>query len=278
MLFINFGSSSIPEEPKATRVDIALTLPPQYGGDDLIAVAARAVNEARAECRRRGESLVLASIGAPDDPALAVAVTAALQGYKGQPGSVCVPCRRAESADQRYFDLQDPIWIEERNLAGIRVREGLRGMNSDGSPLPRPAKIHELAFLCFAPEDIPVVGADALRVDVPMVIPTRFNPTMALESDDTHGWAVASATRPHFFRDQILQTFEAREVIVGLPQHTGLAVTLAATVEHFFYGAPPLFAWVDENRRFDLGKVLDVTRARARGTQLHGEPTLGATQ
>lgn len=279
MLFINFGRPDIPAEPQANRVDIPLVLAEGYGGADLIDTACQAVTTAWSTCQQHHERLATACIGGPDNPALAVALAAVLGGFKGYPASLCFPRRREGIDDELYYDLDDPVWIDDRNSAGIRTREGVRGTNPDLSPLPLPPKSEATAFLSLVEPDIPAVGRSVMRVDMPMPIATRAASEMPVESDDAHGWAVLAATTPYYHRDDVLKTFEARKVIVGLPQHAGLAVTAAATFEHFYYNDTPLFAWIvgkDTDRRFDLAKLLDVTVAQQRGEELRDQAAAGA--
>ncbi|MBI4703214.1 MAG: hypothetical protein HY744_19025 [Deltaproteobacteria bacterium] len=279
MLFVNFGNRELRNEPSAYRVDVKLDLGADYDAERLIELGCGAVEELLRQARTHQVELGSVPIGGPEDPALAVTFAAVLQGFLGAPQSICFPRRRPGAPGERYYDLNEPVWPDERASEGVRLREHLRGTKPDLSRLPLPPKKHDLAFLCFAGAEVESHGRPALRVDVPIAIPPRSAP--GSPGDEPYGWGVFSVATPFDHRDEVLRTFTAREVIVGLPDHAGLALTIAATWEHFYYDEPPLFGWLmgpPGQRRYDLRNVIDVLDARRRGESLRqrlaAEPVL----
>ena len=81
------------------------------------------------------------------------------------------------------------------------MRENLRGTKPDLSPLPLPPTQYDLAFLCFAGAGVKSHGRQALRVDVPIVIPPRSVPGLRSRGRVSRGTSKvtttpASATSP----------------------------------------------------------------------------------
>ncbi len=60
--------------------------------------------------------------------------------------------------------------------------------------------------------------------------------------DEPYGWGAFTVATPFDHRDEVLKTFAAREVIVGLPEHAGLALAIAVTWEHVYYATRPVVA------------------------------------
>ena len=269
MLFVNFGNPELRNVPSAYRVDIKLALGPDYDAQWLIELSAKAVEKLVREARAHQAQLDTLPIGGPEEPALAVTLAAMLQGFFGTGKSICFPRRNPSAPGERYYDLDEPVWPDERASEGVRLRENLRGTKPDLSPLPLPPTQYDLAFLCFAGADVESHGHQALRVDVPIAIPPRSVP--GSPGDEPYGWGVFTVATPFDHRDEVLKTFAARKVIVGLPEHAGLAVTIAATWEHFYYATRPLFGWLagpPGQRGYDLTKVIDLAEARQHGESL----------
>ncbi len=266
MLFVNFGNPELRNMPSANRINIKLAVGPDYDARRLIELSAKAVEGLVREARARRAQLDTLPIGGPEEPALAVTLAATLQGFLGASKSLCFPRRNPGPPGERYYDLDEPVWPDERASEGVRLRENLRGTKADLSRLPLPPKQYDLAFLCFAGADVESHGRQALRVDVPIAIPTRSVP--GSPGDEPYGWGVFTVAAAFDHRDEVLKTFAAREVIVGLPEHAGLALTIAATWEHFYYDSRPLFCWLagpPGRRGYDLSRVIDLAEARQFG-------------
>ena len=113
------------------------------------------------------------------------------------------------------------------------------------------------------------MGLDAERVDLLVDVQPTGDP--AAPGDHPFGWRLLAGTAPFKDGDAMRKTFEARTVILGLPQHAGLATTIAARYRHFYYDDGPQLAWVDNGPAgpvYDLRRTFTAAEAALRGQAL----------
>jgi hypothetical protein len=292
-LFLCLGRPEIPHEPTTvTRVDLPVAPPTAPGLAPVLKAARRGAEAVWRTSEERGLEVGDIRIGGPSDAAVAVAMVAVLRGMFGLDLPLYMP-RRPESppppsvggmVSEHVYDLGDPIKVGELTLDGVELRERLRGTSANLSSLPLPDKHIDTALLCFGDPAIPITGGAAiggagqpLRVDVPVTIPPtgqRLAP-----GDHPYGWDLLLGGALFDRRDAVLKAYEARKVVVGLPDHAGLAVTIAAVLRRFFYAQPTLIGWATAGptRHYDLDEVLDPATAEAQGKALRERLEAGET-